>query len=127
MVEATQADTVVLPIAAEARPVVDMVVLEIAARGARRRGATPAIADEDRIGGEFVGMLRRIPRLHEVLEQGEKADPIRDAAGGDGKHPGGEARGGEPASGREAALRILFIPRDRLRFPGEAGSRSLHG
>ena len=63
MVEATETDPVVLPIAAEVRPVVDMVVLEISARGARRRGAAPAVADEDRIGGEIVGPLRVIPRL----------------------------------------------------------------
>src|SRR5436309_1961935 len=105
MVEATETDTVVLAIAAEVRPVADMVVLEIAARRARRRGAPPAVADEDRVGGEIVGALRWIPGLDEVFEEGEEADPIRDAAGGDGKHPGCEARGGGTAPGREAALR----------------------
>ena len=117
MVEATETDTVVLPVAAEVRAVADMVVLEIAARGARRCCAAPAIADEDRIGGEIVGVLRWIPRLDEVLEQGEETDPIRDAAGGDGKHPSRDARGGEMVCVREPAPRILLVPRDRLCLP----------
>src|SRR5437773_9826398 len=116
MAEATETDTVVLAIGGDVRPVADMVILEIAARGACRRGAAPAVADEDGIGGEIAGVLRRVPRLDEVLEQGEEADPVRDAAVGDGKHPSGEAGGGETGrngeilrrgrtiSGRELAL-----------------------
>jgi hypothetical protein len=119
------------------RSVMDVVVLEIAARGARRRRAAPAVAGEDRISGEIFPTLRRIPRLDKVLEQGEEADPIRHAPGADGKHPGGETRGGEMALERELALgpdvsarraaapRTLFVPCDCSRLAGAAGPRPL--
>src|SRR5438093_9850240 len=61
MVKTAQTDAIPLLVASAARAIEDVVDLEIAARGTPGRRAAPAVAHQDRIVGDVVGALVRVP------------------------------------------------------------------
>ena len=78
MVEGAQAEAVVHLIATPLRSVSHVMFLQVAAGGAARRHAAPSIPD---VNGVFRGpawVLSDIPGGHELLDEGQKADPGRD-------------------------------------------------
>src|SRR5437773_2179649 len=93
--------------------------LEVAAGGAAGGRAAPAVAYEDRIVGDVVGVLVRVPGGDEVLDEREEPDPRRDPAAADGKRPSGKERRGRRVG------RPVGVPRYRLDLFGDPPARDL--
>ena len=119
MVKTAQTDAIPLLVASAARAIEDVVDLEIAARGTPGRHAAPAVAHQDRIVGDVVGAVVRVPGGDEVLDEREEPDPRRDPAAADGKRPSGKKRGGRRIA------RPVGVPRDRLDLFGDPLARDL--
>ncbi len=75
MVKAAEAGAVRRLVAAAARAVMHMVVLEVFARCAAGRRAAPAVARIDLPSVPRGDGLRVVPDLDELLEHGQQADP----------------------------------------------------
>ena len=91
MVKGAHAEAVVQFITASLRSVSHVVFLQVTAGGAARRHAAPAIPTVDRVFRGSARILSDIPGGHELLDEGQQADPgrhfmaVRDQLASDGQ------------------------------------------